>query len=121
METSAGIAELLRFEWLDNSYELVEYNRINGKPRWTCLSLWHKEPETEDAEGLQKAVLLAEGARVIIARNVWTSKGEAFMQYVILYSSHVQIQESVNGAQGTVKKIWFQPGSNPQHTDYQLV
>jgi hypothetical protein len=34
-----------------------------------------KKASEEDAEDLQKEVLLAEGARVMITRNVWTSKG----------------------------------------------
>jgi ATP-dependent DNA helicase PIF1 len=38
--------------------------------------------------------LLAEGAKVKLACNLWTSKG------------------LVNGAQGVVKKIWFDHGSN---------
>ncbi|KAK6988404.1 hypothetical protein R3P38DRAFT_2804657 [Favolaschia claudopus] len=29
----------------------------------------------EDADGLEKEVFMAEGARVMITRNVWTSKG----------------------------------------------
>ncbi|KAJ6517104.1 hypothetical protein DFH09DRAFT_1099064 [Mycena vulgaris] len=55
-----------------------------------------KKASDEDSEGLQKEVLLAEGARVMITRNAWTSKG------------------LVNSAQGTVKRIWVQPGFNPQ-------
>ena len=38
--------------------------------------------------------MLAEGAKVILNCNLWTSKG------------------LVNGAQGVVKKIWFDQGSN---------
>jgi hypothetical protein len=33
----------------------------------------------DDADGLQNEVLLAEGARVMITRNVWTSKGMFFL------------------------------------------
>ncbi|KAJ6607335.1 hypothetical protein B0H10DRAFT_2307024, partial [Mycena sp. CBHHK59/15] len=49
-----------------------------GKPVVRCLAK-HNGPEAkkgsdEDAEGLQKEVLLAEGAKVMITRNVWTSK-----------------------------------------------
>ncbi len=50
-----------------------------GNPVIRCLAK-HNGPEAkkgsdEDAEGLQKEVLLAEGAKVMITRNVWTSKG----------------------------------------------
>ena len=50
-----------------------------GKPVLRCIAK-HNGPEAkkaseEDAEGLQKEVLLAEGPRVMITRNVWTSKG----------------------------------------------
>jgi ATP-dependent exoDNAse (exonuclease V) alpha subunit len=61
-----------------------------------------KKASAEDAEGLEPENLLAEGARVMITRNLWTSKG------------------LVNGAQGTVKKIWFSPGTDP-HKDLPAV
>jgi len=35
-----------------------------------------KKASEEDAEGLEKEVLLAEGAKVMLTRNLWTSKGE---------------------------------------------
>src|ERR1700683_4377032 len=53
-----------------------------------------KNAKSDDAEGLEKEISLAEGAKVMLTRNLWTSKG------------------LVNGAQGVVKKIWFYQGSN---------
>ena len=50
--------------------------------------------KSDDVEELEKEFLLAEGAKVILNHNLWTSKG------------------LVNGAQGVVKKIWFDQGSN---------
>jgi ATP-dependent DNA helicase PIF1 len=43
---------------------------------------------------LEKEILLAEGAKVMLTCNLWISKW------------------LVNGAQGVVKKIWFDQGSN---------
>ena len=53
-----------------------------------------KKPKSDDADGLKKAVLLAEGAKVMLTCNLWASK------------------RLVNGAQGVVKRIWFDQGSN---------
>jgi ATP-dependent DNA helicase PIF1 len=50
----------------------------------------------DDAEGLEKEVLLAVGAKVMITRNLWTSKGV------------------VNGTQGFVRKIWYSNRANPK-------
>lgn len=54
------------------------------------------EGTADDAEGLEKEVLLAVGAKVMITRNLWTSKGV------------------VNGTQGFVRKIWYTETSNPK-------
>jgi hypothetical protein len=56
-----------------------------GKPVVRCLAK-HNSPDAkkasdEDAEGLQKEILLAEGAKVMITRNVWTSKGVSSLFY----------------------------------------
>jgi hypothetical protein len=50
-------------------------NTLSRKTRTACSLAKHNGPQAkmgsdEDAEGLQKEVLLAEGARVMITRNV---------------------------------------------------
>jgi hypothetical protein len=45
-----------------------------GKPVLCCMAK-HNGPEAKKEDGLEKEVLLAEGARVMITCNVWTSKG----------------------------------------------
>jgi ATP-dependent DNA helicase PIF1 len=50
-----------------------------------------KKAKADDADGLENEILLAEGAKVMLTHNLCL----------------------VNGAQGIVKKIWFDQGSNP--------
>ena len=70
-----------------NCCELV----ASAKPILCCHAKhnYKEASKSDDAEGLDKELLLAEGANVILNCNLWTSKG------------------MVNGAQGVVKKIWF--------------
>jgi hypothetical protein len=52
-------------------------------------------------------VLLTEGAKVMITRNLWVCISDN------CYNSN-SMSGLVNGCQGTVKNIWFAPGANPQ-------
>jgi hypothetical protein len=50
-----------------------------GQPVVCCVAKNHGDSahkaSVDDAEGLEPLVLLAEGAKVMLTRNVWTSKG----------------------------------------------
>jgi hypothetical protein len=62
----------------------------------------------EDAEGLQKEILLAEGAKIMITRNVWTSKGVC----QVYSTSLIDFLDLVSDFQGIVKNICYLPGSD---------
>ena len=57
-------------------------------------------------------ILLAEGARIMITRNLWTSKGTVFcLVFKLVPQFYLGL---VNGSQGIVKKIWYQPQDDPK-------
>jgi hypothetical protein len=51
----------------------------SGQPVIHCVAKHHgpsaHKASVDDAEGLEPLVLLAEGAKVMLTRNLWTSKG----------------------------------------------
>ena len=46
---------------------------VKCKAKHNCPAA--KKASDEDADGLQTEVLLAEGAKIMITRNLWTAKG----------------------------------------------
>ena len=62
-------------------FDLNKYHLAGiAKPVIICKAK-HNHPEAkkasdEDAEGLEKEIFLAEGAKVMLTRNLWTSKGD---------------------------------------------
>jgi ATP-dependent DNA helicase PIF1 len=83
-----------------------------------CCKAKHNHPEAKkgsdkDAEGLEKDVLLAEGAKVMLTQNLWTSKGKIDWNFAqICCPNQSSPLGLVNGSQGVVKKIWFDQGTN---------
>jgi hypothetical protein len=77
-------------------------------PVLRCLAEHHGpgagQVSEEDAEGLAKVLYLSEGARVMLTRNLWTTKG---IHDSMTINSTDSLLGLVNGAQGTVRKIWF--------------
>lgn len=58
-----------------NTQRLSELARpvVRCKAKHNCVEA--RKASEEDADGLEPEILLAEGARVMITRNLWTSKG----------------------------------------------
>jgi hypothetical protein len=92
LEEKAGFDDTLHLLPTREAVDTLNTVRLSmlGKPVVKCLAK-HSSPEAkkasdDDAEGLQKEILLAEGARIMITRNVWTSKG--VLSFVQVRSSH---------------------------------
>jgi hypothetical protein len=85
------------FHLLPTQVSVLEFNCwrpvASAKPVLSCHAKHNhteaKSAKSDDADMLEKEVLLAEGTKVMLTRNLWTSK------------------ELVNRAQGVVKNIWF--------------
>ena len=81
-------AERLKFEdvihLLPTCDAVLEFNCCHlantGQPVVHCKAKHNqteaKKASDDDADGLMKEVLLAEGAKVMLTRNLWTSKGK---------------------------------------------
>lgn len=66
-----------------------------GKPV-VCCNAKHNKPaakkaSNEDAEGLEKEILLAEDAKVMLTRNLWTSKGENDYNYFLINKANLNL------------------------------
>jgi hypothetical protein len=79
--TFTGVADILHPPLTKEAVKDLNTHCLasSGKPVLRCAAK-HNGPEAkkaseEDAEGLQKEALLAEGVRVKITHSVWTSKG----------------------------------------------
>jgi hypothetical protein len=58
-----------------NFYQLSILNKpvVKCKAKHNCSAA--KKASDEDADGLEKEIFLAEEARVMLTRNIWTAKG----------------------------------------------
>ena len=68
---------------LPTKNSVTDYNKLHlaqtAPPVLRCMAKHNcssaKKASADDADGLESMVLLAEGAKVMITRNLWTSKG----------------------------------------------
>ena len=68
---------------LPTKNSVADYNKLHlaktAQPILRCMAKHNcssaKKASVDDADGLEPMVLLAEGAKVMITRNLWTSKG----------------------------------------------
>jgi hypothetical protein len=58
-----------------NTFRLAQLGKpvIRCKAKHNCSAA--AKASEEDADGLEAEILLAEGAKVMVTRNLWTSKG----------------------------------------------
>ena len=63
----------------------------------------------EDAGGLEQEVVLAKGAKVMITRNLWQTKGYSSYCLSLLSYPHLSLG-LVNGTMGTVVDVVWLPG-----------
>jgi hypothetical protein len=76
----AGFKDALHLLPTKNS--VAEYNKLHlvqtAQPVFQCMAEHNcssaKKASVDDADGLEPMVLLAEGAKVMTTRNLWTSK-----------------------------------------------
>jgi hypothetical protein len=69
---------------LPTKVAVADYNKLHlaktAQPVLRCMAKHNcssaKKASVDDADGLEPMVLLAEGAKVMITRNLWTSKGK---------------------------------------------
>jgi PIF1-like helicase len=81
VEERTGFKDALHLLPTKNS--VADYNKLHlaqtAQPVLRCMAKHNcnsaKKASVDDADGLEPMVLLAEGAKVMITRNLWTSKG----------------------------------------------
>ena len=65
----------------------------------------------DQADGLEAELLLAVAARVMPTRNIWTSRGIAFLSIINCCTKFNNLG-LVNGTRATIKQIVFSPGAD---------
>jgi ATP-dependent DNA helicase PIF1 len=109
LPTRASVQEM-------NFYQLARLNKPVVKCRAIHNCAAAKKASEEDADGLEKEIFLAEEARVMLTRNIWTAKGgiTSYVQEYFNLQRLYCLTGLVNGSQGIVKKICYSPNANPR-------